>query len=109
MKGTTDMKCPVCKTPDLLMSERDGVEIDYCATCRGIWLDRGELDKLLVRIEEHAVADGRRHAPPERGDYNERERRADWGTRDEGYNGHHDRRHTQRKKKSLLGELFDFG
>ena len=43
------MKCPNCAT-ELRMSERKGVEIDYCPTCRGVWLDRGELDKLL----EHA-------------------------------------------------------
>ena len=43
------MKCPHCKSVDLLMSERSGVEIDYCPTCRGVWLDRGELDKILER------------------------------------------------------------
>ena len=43
------MKCPVCKDVTLLMSERNGVEIDYCPECRGIWLDRGELDKLLEK------------------------------------------------------------
>lgn len=41
------MKCPVCPDATLLMSERQGVEIDYCPQCRGVWLDRGELDKLL--------------------------------------------------------------
>ena len=41
------MKCPVCKTPDLLMSDRQGIEIDYCGTCRGVWLDRGELDEYI--------------------------------------------------------------
>ena len=45
------MKCPVCKSPDLVMSERQGVEIDYCPQCRGVWLDRGELDKILERSE----------------------------------------------------------
>ncbi len=43
------MKCPVCKEVDLVMTERQGVEIDYCPTCRGIWLDRGELDKIIER------------------------------------------------------------
>ena len=43
------MKCPVCKDPNLVMSERSGVEIDYCPECRGVWLDRGELDKILER------------------------------------------------------------
>lgn len=42
------MKCPNCADSTLVMSERQGVEIDYCPQCRGIWLDRGELDKLLV-------------------------------------------------------------
>jgi len=40
--------CPVDQTP-LVMSERQGVEIDYCATCRGVWLDRGELDKIIEK------------------------------------------------------------
>ena len=46
------MKCPVCKDVTLLMSEKNGVEIDYCPECRGIWLDRGELDKIIDRHEE---------------------------------------------------------
>ena len=41
------MKCPICTTVELVMSERQGVEIDYCPNCRGIWLDRGELDKII--------------------------------------------------------------
>jgi uncharacterized protein len=43
------MQCPVCRTVDLMMTERQGIEIDYCPTCRGVWLDRGELDKILER------------------------------------------------------------
>ncbi|MBB2486360.1 zf-TFIIB domain-containing protein [Mitsuaria sp. WAJ17] len=43
------MKCPACPDTVLVMSERQGVEIDYCPQCRGVWLDRGELDKLLER------------------------------------------------------------
>ena len=50
------MKCPVCKDVTLLMTEKKGIEIDYCPECRGIWLDRGELEKLTekeeTRIEE---------------------------------------------------------
>ena len=45
------MKCPVCQS-DLQMSERSGVEIDYCPKCRGVWLDRGELDKIIERAGE---------------------------------------------------------
>lgn len=43
------MKCPKCPATVLLMSDRQGVEIDYCPQCRGVWLDRGELDKLIER------------------------------------------------------------
>lgn len=43
------MKCPHCENQALMMSERQGVEIDYCPQCRGVWLDRGELDKLIER------------------------------------------------------------
>jgi hypothetical protein len=43
------MFCPVCKGVELLMSDRQGIEIDYCPTCRGVWLDRGELEKLVER------------------------------------------------------------
>jgi Zn-finger nucleic acid-binding protein len=43
------MKCPHCPEATLVMSERQGIEIDYCPQCRGVWLDRGELDKLVER------------------------------------------------------------
>lgn len=43
------MKCPTCPDTALVMSDRQGVEIDYCPQCRGVWLDRGELDKLIER------------------------------------------------------------
>jgi hypothetical protein len=55
------MDCPVDGTK-LVMSERQGVEIDYCPDCRGVWLDRGELDKILER-SERAEGDGRRDEP----------------------------------------------
>ena len=48
------MKCPVCTSVDLLMTERQGVEIDYCPQCRGVWLDRGELDKIIERSMNEA-------------------------------------------------------
>jgi uncharacterized protein len=43
------MKCPICTDTDLMMAERQGVEIDYCPDCRGVWLDRGELDVIVER------------------------------------------------------------
>ena len=96
------MHCPACKTTILAMTERQGVEIDYCPQCRGVWLDRGELDRLLVRAEADAsppVHAGSRSAPPSpppRHAY-----------RDHPAQGHgHDNR--KRKPRSLLGELVDF-
>jgi Zn-finger nucleic acid-binding protein len=50
------MKCPVCTGIDLKIAERQGVEIDYCPECRGVWLDRGELDKIIERSEPHTTA-----------------------------------------------------
>lgn len=50
------MKCPHCKDKDLVMSERKGVEIDYCPECRGVWLDKGELDKILDKAKEEDIA-----------------------------------------------------
>lgn len=47
------MKCPSCEEL-LVMAERQGVEIDYCPKCRGVWLDKGELDKI---IEKSAAAE----------------------------------------------------
>ena len=50
------MKCPTCTDTALVMSDRQGVEIDYCPQCRGVWLDRGELDKLIERSATMATA-----------------------------------------------------
>jgi Zn-finger nucleic acid-binding protein len=57
------MKCPVCADATLLMTERQSVEIDYCPTCRGVWLDRGELDKL-IQLSGRQDAAAREIAPP---------------------------------------------
>ena len=50
------MKCPACTTVELKMADRQGVEIDYCPECRGVWLDRGELDKIIERSSSQAAA-----------------------------------------------------
>lgn len=59
------MKCPVCPNSALVMSDRQGIEIDYCPTCRGVWLDRGELDKIIERSAQSAAepAASQRHIP----------------------------------------------
>ena len=58
------MQCPVCRVP-LAMSDRQGIEIDYCPQCRGVWLDRGELDKIVERSAAQAApAPAPAPAPP---------------------------------------------
>lgn len=88
------MLCPVC-SETLVLADRNGVEIDYCPKCRGIWLDRGELDKIIERTAEHYSNkdnyDADRHK----------------------YGHHPHREHVYpdpkyRKKKSFLNEFFDF-
>ncbi|RYI99436.1 MAG: hypothetical protein EON52_25890 [Actinomycetales bacterium] len=98
------MKCPNDSTT-LVMSERSGVEIDYCPECRGVWLDRGELDKIIDRAESEAsrsVPPAPAAAPPRDDRYDDRDRRYD--DRDRRYD---DRRYSSKKKSHWLGELFD--
>ncbi|PJE31476.1 hypothetical protein SAMN06297129_1610 [Pseudooceanicola antarcticus] len=99
------MRCPVDGT-ELLMTDRQGVEIDYCPTCRGVWLDRGELDKIIERSAEPAAP--ARSAPP-RDSYGE-DRRYDPRAQHHGqYKGGYDKKYYKKKKrKSLLSEIFDF-
>ncbi|HEV2073253.1 MAG TPA: zf-TFIIB domain-containing protein [Thermomicrobiales bacterium] len=114
------MKCPIDQA-DLVMTERQGVEIDYCPTCRGVWLDRGELDKIIDRSEE--LNAGRASAPvrgefesPTVGGMHGKVRPLDSrdvyeGDRDRDYDYDDDRRRPGRRKKkreSFLGDLFDF-
>jgi len=112
------MMCPSCQVA-LNMSERQGIEIDYCPQCRGVWLDRGELDKIIERslqAEEGAVRaeparqqpvaearyDRGHHEPgrDERRHSSERERHDGHKYRDDDYH--------RRRKKSFLSELLDF-
>lgn len=102
------MKCPVCKTPDLLMAERRSIEIDYCPACRGVWLDRGELDKLIAQ-EEAEVGRGVPAARADFGERQEKDRRYD-DDRSYGERGHTDHRrgHSGYRKKRSLFDMFDF-
>jgi Zn-finger nucleic acid-binding protein len=75
------MDCPIDGT-QLMMSERQGIEIDYCPKCRGVWLDRGELDKIIER------ADNVVESPP---------------------SSPRQGSHSKPKKKNLLSELFELG
>jgi Zn-finger nucleic acid-binding protein len=91
------MKCPSCKSDvNLLMTERQGVEIDYCPECRGIWLDRGELDKIVER--SRVGSDGLAYEDRSRGhgDYEQDEHRYE--------HGHHSQ---HGRRRSWLSDLFD--
>ena len=86
------MKCPSCPDAVLAMTDRQGIEIDYCPQCRGVWLDRGELDKLLERA---AMPGASRHPMAQS--------RTDLA--DSDYRG--TQRHRPRHKKSWLSEIQD--
>jgi uncharacterized protein len=90
------MRCPIDET-EHVMSERQGVEIDYWPKCRGVWLDRGELNKIIERNDATAVPQS--SAPSYEGAAYQGQR--DYGDWDERYD-------PRRKKKSILGEPFDF-
>jgi uncharacterized protein len=83
------MICPNCQT-ELKMGDRSGVEIDYCPNCRGVWLDKGELDKIVDRLSAAPWAQG------------DDEFRSAPEVRDHG-----DAR--KKKRKSFLSEMFEFG
>lgn len=107
--------------PHLLISERSGIEIDYCPKCRGVWLDRGELDKLIERAqEESAPAPQAQTAParnyqepayrPQETHYKEQRhyesQRKDYDDhKHHNHGGHYGKPY---KKKSILSEIFDF-
>jgi Zn-finger nucleic acid-binding protein len=95
------------------MTDRQGVEIDYCPACRGVWLERGELDKIIDRVAAAAPAapvappaypDARRRYDAD-DDYRRRDRYYD---RDDRYYEYDDDYYRKRKRRGLLGELFDF-
>lgn len=66
------MKCPVCKDVTLLMSEKKGVEIDYCPECRGIWLDRGELEKIIEKENTSVKDEFKESSSNKKDNYNEK-------------------------------------
>ena len=94
------MKCPIDGS-DLMMTERQGIEIDYCPKCRGIWLDRGELDKL---IERSAPPEAQPVVAPQQQPHDYYAPTEDY---ERGRGQQYDPRY-KKKKKSLLGEIFDF-
>ena len=112
------MKCPTCSDVVLVMSERQGVEIDYCPNCRGVWLDRGELDKIIERASAEVGAVPPATAPPPpppaatppRYDDRRDERRYEEKRYDDRprYKYDDDKYKKKRKKSSFLEDLFEF-
>ncbi len=98
------MKCPNCNV-SLLMTDRNGIEIDYCPECRGVWLDRGELDKIIERSSQNVKQS-------KTDTYVESQRFSK--DKDDRYHKDYDNRNYKdgdnryKHKKGLLGELFDF-
>ena len=90
------MNCPHCPNTTLVLSERQNVEIDYCPQCRGIWLDRGELDKLLEKAatQQAVQSDASRSDQTHQPDFAD----SDFGA---------GQRRPYRRKKSWLSEIFD--
>ena len=98
------MKCPNCNV-DLVMADRQGVEIDYCPNCRGVWLDRGELDKIIERAIPAEPSPAQPPPPSYRGGgypapYYEGGEGGEAGER--GYY------HGRRRRRSFLSDIFDF-
>lgn len=94
------MKCPV-DGATLVVTERYGVEIDYCPTCRGVWLDRGELDKIIERAHAYAAPppppQPQQHAQMQRGGY------------EQGYDSRYQGKPRKKNKMgSFLEDIFDF-
>ena len=103
------MNCPVCKTERLSMMERQGIEIDYCPKCRGVWLDRGELDKIVERssVELAVVAPGAVAASPA-GAVAPQPYAAPVEYGQGGHRPRHEERYgSGHRRKSFLQELFD--
>lgn len=95
------MKCPNCDET-LVMADRQGVEIDYCPKCRGVWLDRGELDKIIERSATfYPDADVDRSGPfSQNSDYKKQF--------PSGGGQYNDPHYKHKKKKGFLGDFFDF-
>ncbi|KIC17943.1 TFIIB-type zinc ribbon-containing protein [Leisingera sp. ANG-DT] len=92
------MQCPIDGT-ELVMSDRAGVEIDYCPRCRGVWLDRGELDKIIERSAQPV------QPVPQRYDDRSREYGREDGRK---YDKKYEKKSFKKKSKNFLEDLFDF-
>lgn len=100
------MKCPIDRDVDLQMTDRQGIEIDYCPKCRGVWLDRGELDKIIERSGSGDHRNNEDDYRRGREDYPDRGYSSDRGEYSD--RGHHDSKNYRKKRGGFLGDLFDF-
>jgi Zn-finger nucleic acid-binding protein len=94
------MACPV-DGATLVMSERSGIEIDYCPSCRGVWLDRGELDKIIQRNSENQAPQQAAPATPQQ------PQSGPWTAPPQQQYGHGYGHKPYKRRKSFLEELFD--
>jgi len=92
------MQCPIDGT-QLVMTDRSGVEIDYCPQCRGVWLDRGELDKIIERVSLQSPREVSGFRDNDRDNSRHRD-----SLRDE----QHDKPYKKKRREGFLGDLFDF-
>lgn len=105
------MQCPVCNVA-LMMSDRNGIEIDYCPQCRGVWLDRGELDKIVERSNTGPVHQAPQFQQPQQVQHQQQPQ--SHYRHDDDDDDHYRRQdsnhgqHKKHKKENFLGELFDF-
>ena len=90
------MKCPTCTSTPLVLSERQGIEIDYCPDCRGVWLDRGELDKIIERASSAINTNRDDHDDDRRDVWKKCEMSTQYPTK-------------KKKMSSFLGDIFDVG
>jgi Zn-finger nucleic acid-binding protein len=98
------MKCPT-DNATLVMSERNGIEIDYCPECRGVWLDRGELDKIIERSQNGGQPAQPQYAPPaQQQPYAAQPQPY---PAQQQYSGHQQQYPNRKKKENWLSELFD--
>ncbi len=107
------MKCPVCKDIDLVMSERQGVEIDYCPSCRGVWLDRGELDKIIEKSATYQTNQQQtnQHQSNSHSNYFKNDDRSSYNKHNnQQYNSYDNRQQApyKKKKEGFISEIFDF-
>lgn len=89
------MQCPSCQTM-LLMSDRHGVEIDYCPECRGVWLDRGELDRIIERVNRDQSNNSEPFYEPNR------------SRSQVPQDPYHHKRYKKKKRLDFLDDIFDF-